>query len=131
MCLLEVFQKHHRALLDRMILNRENDKIMNQNKLDNIKPTSITNSSNSDICQLPVIVTDNSEPVLLGSAILGASNYFENTEFDQLLNKFSCYSAKNTRIIHPNKSLDEFHKKKFKVFLKMLQDQRSYRDLMS
>ncbi len=119
------------AYQTKQIINEMNMNFKVMNIIGGLSKNKLYCQLHSDICQLPVIVTDNSEPVLLGSAILGASNYFENIEFDQLLNKFSCYSAKNTRIIHPNKSLDEFHKKKFKVFLKMLQDQRSYRDLMS
>lgn len=66
------------------------------------------------------------ESVLLGSAILGASaaNHFNDIE-----------TAIRTMggqgiVVKPNPEVVDFHKKKYKIFLEMLNDQLKYRKIM-
>lgn len=84
----------------------------------------------SDICGIPVVVPDQSDStVLLGAAIAGASNLTESVQFNDLLNQFSQHS--DSKILLPNETLKSYHESKYKVFLKMIDDQLTYRKLMS
>ena len=87
----------------------------------------------SDICHIPVIIPEKGDSIiLLGSAILGASNTpkFRESSFDELL---KCFTDSNsgTRLLDPNFVLKNYHEMKFKVYLEMVQDQLKYRDIMS
>ncbi len=86
----------------------------------------------SDICQLPVLTVADTvdSSVLLGSAILGASNadLFKESSFDQLMQCFK--NGTRTRVIEPNKTIEGYHQKKYQVFLNLVQDQLKYRQIM-
>jgi FGGY-family pentulose kinase len=86
----------------------------------------------SDIIELPVLLSTEKVDsiVLLGSAILGASNYKENEKlpFDDLIRKFG--KSNSVSLLEPNDSLKKFHEKKYQVYLRMLEDQLEYRRIM-
>ena len=90
----------------------------------------------SDITGLPVLASINKSDsiVLLGSAIVGASNalQFKDKSVDELLGSFARETGDlNTTLLRPDLTLDKFHQAKYQVYLKMIQDQRGYSSLMS
>ncbi len=89
----------------------------------------------ADICNLPVLVTRNGESVvLLGSGILGASYYdqFKHLNFSDLVKMMKGFDESNTVVVSPSVGdIQNYHQKKYKVFLKMLEDQKEYTRLMS
>ena len=86
----------------------------------------------SDIIELPVLLSSEKVDsiVLLGSAILGASNFKENEKlpFDDLIRKFG--KSNSVSLLEPNDALKKFHDKKYQVYLRMLEDQLEYRRIM-
>lgn len=80
----------------------------------------------ADVVNLPVVCPEEVESVLLGSAILGAcaANHFDSME-----SAIKSMGGRGT-VVKPNKEITEFHNKKYKVFLKMLDDQLAYRKMM-
>ena len=87
----------------------------------------------SDICHIPVIIPEKGDSIiLLGSAILGASNTpkFRENSFDGLLKLFTD-SNSGTKLLEPNFALKNYNEMKFKVYLEMVQDQLKYRDITS
>ena len=84
----------------------------------------------SDICNLPVLASENNEHVLLGSSILGAANCerFKNVCFSDLIDRFS--NIGDVNVILPKTTNQKYHEKKYKVFLKLLEHQKEYTDIM-
>ena len=86
----------------------------------------------SDITGLPVLVCNEKSDsvVLLGSAILGASNSneFGRVSFDELLKRFGQSTA--VHLVTPSEKLKSYHEAKYKIYLKMIDDQLYYRNLM-
>lgn len=80
----------------------------------------------SDICNIPVFTPDEPESVLLGAAILGASAAKVFPDLDSAVRGM----AGKGRMITPNAELKTFHDRKYRVFLKMLDDQLAYRAIM-
>ncbi|XP_072378786.1 FGGY carbohydrate kinase domain-containing protein [Diabrotica undecimpunctata] len=83
--------------------------------------------SQADVCNLPTVCPNEVESVLLGCAILGAcaAGHFENmTAAIQSM-------GGEGKVVEPNKELVEYHNKKYKVFLKMYEDQVAYRNTMN
>lgn len=82
--------------------------------------------THADVCGIPVLISNEEESVLIGAAMLGAtaSRFSESLEETASVLSSDCYQ------IHPDTKSFDFHSKKYKVFLKMLQDQTSYDDLM-
>lgn len=82
--------------------------------------------AHADVCSIPVLISNEDESVLIGAAMLGAtaSGLYKNLKaaVEDLSN--SCYE------ITPDRNSFEFHTRKFQVFLKMLDDQRSYDEIM-
>ncbi|KAG6448297.1 FGGY carbohydrate kinase domain-containing protein isoform X2 [Manduca sexta] len=80
----------------------------------------------ADVVNMPILMPREKDSVLVGSAILGAcaSKYF-NTVHDAIVNMGGIAD-----VIHPMENTKSFHKKKYRVFLKMFQDQMKYRTLM-
>lgn len=80
----------------------------------------------ADVVNLPVICPEESESVLLGSAILGAcaSGFFKDVK--------TAITAMggNGNVISPNEGMQLYHDKKYKVFLEMLKNQRMYKEIM-
>lgn len=98
-----------------------------------------------DVCGIPVFVPASPETsVILGSAILGASNSneFRNVPFRELVEKFgrhlvvdSSTTATNARVqdailLSPESTTSKFHRQKYQVFKSMIDDQIKYRNLM-
>lgn len=83
--------------------------------------------AHADICGVPVLISNEPESVLLGAAMLGAtaSGLYENLEKAVKDLSNSCYQ------ITPNALSSDFHARKYKVFLKMLNDQQSYAKIMN
>lgn len=82
--------------------------------------------AHADACAIPVLISNEEESVLIGAAMLGAtaSGLYQNLEaaVNDLSN--SCYK------ISPNSVSFAYHSQKFEVFMKMLEDQRSYAEIM-
>lgn len=80
----------------------------------------------SNIVALPVICPDEVESVILGSAILGAcaAGYFRD------MNTAIRSMGGQGKVVYHNSKVKEYHDRKYKVFLKMYEDQIKYRDLM-
>ncbi|KAL1491955.1 hypothetical protein ABEB36_012469 [Hypothenemus hampei] len=87
----------------------------------------IFTEAQANVCNLPVVCPEETESVLLGSAILGAvaANHFES--LDRAIQSM----GGNGQTVFPNPEVVEFHDKKYKVFLQMYEDQVKYRDIMS
>lgn len=81
----------------------------------------------ADVANLPVICPEETESVLLGASILGAcaANYFPNME-----TAINVMGGKGD-IVYPNKNDLDYHEKKYRVFLKMYEDQLCYNDIMN
>lgn len=82
--------------------------------------------NHADICQLPALIPDEQEMVLVGSAMLGAcaAKVYDGLE------AASAAMGGNGKMLIPQFSTKEYHERKYHVFLEMLNDQRKYRDLM-
>lgn len=80
----------------------------------------------ADAVGSPLLCPKETESVLLGAAILGAcgANYFPDIE-----SAVSSMGGEAT-IVNPHKAVLKYHNCKYKVFLKMLSDQQSYRAIM-
>jgi ribulose kinase len=87
----------------------------------------------ADICNVPVVVSSSNggSLVLLGSSILGASNYseFKDHSFNDLIKNFNDLNISNMLML-PNLVNQDYHEKKYKVFLRMLHDQQDYNEIM-
>ncbi|XP_062582130.1 FGGY carbohydrate kinase domain-containing protein-like [Saccostrea cucullata] len=82
--------------------------------------------THADVLGIPVVLPDEEELVLVGSAILGASASKDfRTIQDAMLSM--CGEGK---IIRPSESQAGFHDKKYKVFRKMAEDQYNYKSIM-
>lgn len=81
----------------------------------------------ADSVGLPILKPHEADSVLVGSAILGAcaSQYFNNIQ-DAVQNM-----GGTAEVIKPNPNTKSFHDKKYRVFLRMFQDQLKYRTIMS
>lgn len=91
----------------------------------------------SDVCDLPVIIPHESDStVLLGSCISGACNTkrFSQMSFDQVLKQFSGVhddlSFKHVKPSNDN-AVKNYHLKKYRIFLNMIEDQRKYNSIMN
>jgi FGGY-family pentulose kinase len=82
--------------------------------------------TNADVCRMPVLISNEPESVLLGAAMLGAT---ASGAYGDLRGSIEELSNDGCQVEPCAESFD-FHAKKYKVFLKMLDDQRTYRDIM-
>ncbi|XP_054732853.1 FGGY carbohydrate kinase domain-containing protein [Anastrepha obliqua] len=82
--------------------------------------------AHADICQLPAVIPDEQEMVLVGAAMLGAcaAKAFESLEAT------SKEMGGNGVLLKPNSSTKDFHNRKYRVFLQLLEDQRKYKSIM-
>jgi len=81
----------------------------------------------ADVCNIPVCISHEPESVLLGAAMLGAtaSGLYKNLET-------AVAGLSNTSYtLLPCKESNAFHSRKFKVFMKMLEDQQAYAKIMN
>nr|XP_021180847.2 FGGY carbohydrate kinase domain-containing protein [Helicoverpa armigera] len=81
----------------------------------------------ADSVGLPILRPHEKDSVLVGSAILGAcaSKYFQNVQ-DAVENM-----GGSADVIQPVPSTKVYHDKKYRVFLRMFQDQLKYKTVMS
>lgn len=81
----------------------------------------------ADTVGLPILKPHEKDSVLVGSAILGAcaSQHFNNIQ-DAIQNM-----GGKADVISPNESVKSFHDKKYRVFLRMFQDQLKYKAIMN
>lgn len=77
----------------------------------------------ADICQLPALIPDEQEMVLVGSAMLGAcaAKVYENLE------AASAAMGGTGKLVIPQFGTKEYHERKYQVFLEMLKDQYKYK----
>ncbi|KAH8303854.1 hypothetical protein KR018_012112 [Drosophila ironensis] len=80
----------------------------------------------ADICNLPALIPDEQEMVLVGAAALGAA---ASGHFDSLESASKAMGGTG-QLLKPNPRTHDFHNRKFKVFLQLLEDQRQYRNIM-
>lgn len=81
----------------------------------------------ANVSLMPVLVPHEAESVLLGAAILGAT---ASGVYDSVLSAIGSMAGK-AEVISPDYNLQRFHEMKYKVFRKLLDDQLSYRKIMS
>lgn len=101
--------------------------------------------THADACALPVLIPEeNSNMVLVGAAILGAcaSNYYPDLEVGHFLiiiyilitNVYFQSASKGmggrAKVIQPKPDCVKYHQLKYRVFLKMMADQKSYKSIM-
>lgn len=86
----------------------------------------IFTEAQADVCNLPVVCPDEEESVLLGAAILGAC---AAGHFKDMTTAIQSMGGTG-KVVEPNKVVVDFHNMKYKVFLKMYQDQLEYRSIM-
>lgn len=84
-------------------------------------------STQADAASLPILQPHEKDSVLVGSAILGAcaSQYFPNIQ-DAIHNM-----GGTADVIQPDSNTKLYHDKKYRIFLKMYQDQLEYRSIMN
>lgn len=80
----------------------------------------------ADICQLPVLIPDEQEMVLVGSAMLGAcaAKVYDSLE------SASAAMGGTGQLGIPQFATKDYHDCKYQVFLEMLKDQLKYKDMM-
>lgn len=85
--------------------------------------------THADICSIPVLLPHETEAVLLGSAMMGACAAGVYAD----LKTAATEMGGTAEIIKPDMSDDnrDYHERKYRVFLKMVDDQRSYEKLMT
>ena len=83
--------------------------------------------TNADVLDLPVIKPEESESVLLGSAILASGAANPKLSMEDLMKRMQGTG----KVYQPNKQLKEFHEKKYVVFQDMLNSQLKYRNIMN
>lgn len=82
--------------------------------------------THAEVLGIPVLVPDEEEMVLVGSAMLAACA----AEVFPTLEHASKAMASRCQVIHPTATLNHYHQRKYKVFRQMVQDQLKYRDIM-
>uniref|UniRef100_H2YYV5 Uncharacterized protein n=1 Tax=Ciona savignyi TaxID=51511 RepID=H2YYV5_CIOSA len=80
----------------------------------------------SNVMDRPVILSRESETVLLGGAILAACASPHFTSIQEAMGKMCCPGD----IIQPIQHLHEFYEKKYTVFLQMIKNQQGYQQIM-
>ncbi|XP_062543115.1 FGGY carbohydrate kinase domain-containing protein [Armigeres subalbatus] len=85
--------------------------------------------THADICSIPVLLPHETEAVLLGSAMMGAcaAGVFAD------LKTAATEMGGTAEVVKPDMSDDnrDYHERKYRVFLKMVDDQRTYEKLMN
>lgn len=76
---------------------------------------------------LPVVLPDQTEAVLIGAAILGACASQDYSSIQEAMEKM----AKVGKVVQPDRELQSFYEKKYKVFLRLFAHQREYQALMN
>ncbi|KAI8995895.1 FGGY carbohydrate kinase domain-containing protein [Gaertneriomyces semiglobifer] len=91
----------------------------------------------ADVLGMPVVLGGEEEVVLLGSAILAATAYrmasMPSKDAGDALWQSMCEMSAAGRVAQPNQNpqLESFHNRKYAVFLRMYEQQRELRDIMT
>lgn len=80
----------------------------------------------ADVLGLPIICPQETESVLIGAAILGARAADPSSDIDLFIKKM----GGSGKVVLPCTQVKTFHDKKYKVFLKMLEHQNLYKQIM-
>uniref|UniRef100_A0A3P9KMZ9 FGGY carbohydrate kinase domain-containing protein n=1 Tax=Oryzias latipes TaxID=8090 RepID=A0A3P9KMZ9_ORYLA len=75
---------------------------------------------------LPVVLPDQTEAVLVGAAVLGACASRDYSTLQEAMEKM----AKVGKVIQPERELQSFYERKYKVFVRLVSHQREYQALM-
>ncbi|XP_028283633.1 FGGY carbohydrate kinase domain-containing protein [Parambassis ranga] len=76
---------------------------------------------------LPVVLPDQMEAVLVGAAVLGACASQDYSSIQEAMEKM----AKVGKVVQPDRELQSFYERKYKVFLRLFSHQREYQALMN
>uniref|UniRef100_A0A8C6TVQ5 FGGY carbohydrate kinase domain containing n=1 Tax=Neogobius melanostomus TaxID=47308 RepID=A0A8C6TVQ5_9GOBI len=76
---------------------------------------------------LPVVLSDQMEAVLVGAAVLGACASQDYSSIQEAMAKM----AKVGKVVQPDDKVKRFYKRKFSVFLRLVDHQREYQTLMN
>uniref|UniRef100_A0A671W582 FGGY carbohydrate kinase domain containing n=1 Tax=Sparus aurata TaxID=8175 RepID=A0A671W582_SPAAU len=76
---------------------------------------------------LPVVLPDQMEAVLIGAAVLGACASQDYSSIQEAMEKM----AKVGKVVQPDRELQSFYERKYKVFLKLFAHQREYQAIMN
>jgi len=82
--------------------------------------------THADALGIPIAVPHEADGVLLGSAILGSTAAGVHASLDVAM----LAMTRLGRIVQPDPSTAEFHDRKYRVYRRMIDDQRAYRALM-
>ncbi|MCB1693243.1 MAG: FGGY-family carbohydrate kinase [Pseudomonadales bacterium] len=92
--------------------------------------TSATNPRwcqvHADVLGIPVAVPEESDGVLLGSAMLGATAAGEYGSLEEAMTSM----ARPGHLYEPNPEMAAFHDRKYRVYRRMIDDQRDYDAMM-
>ncbi|KAH8418215.1 hypothetical protein KR222_001068 [Zaprionus bogoriensis] len=80
----------------------------------------------ADICNLPALIPNEQEMVLVGAAALGAA---ASGHYDSLESASKAMGGTG-QLLTPNPNTVELHNRKYRVFLQLLEHQRQYRAIM-
>ena len=83
-------------------------------------------STHADVLQMPIHTPLQEEAVLLGAAILGATAGAAHPSVEAAMSAMSAVDG----TVHPRAALSDFHERKYTVFRRMSEHQRSYREIM-
>lgn len=75
---------------------------------------------------LPVVLSSQTDAVLVGAAVLGACASQEYKTIQEAMEKM----AKVGKVVWPDHDLKSFYERKYQVFLRLFAHQREYQDLM-
>lgn len=81
----------------------------------------------ADVVGMPVLCPKESESVLIGAAILGACAAKQFRTVNDAIHAM----GGEARVVNPNSEVSNYHANKYKVFLKMVQNQKTYREIMA
>lgn len=76
---------------------------------------------------LPVVLPDQMEAVLVGAAVLGACASQDYSNVQEAMEKM----AKVGKVVQPDREVQSFYERKYKVFLQLFSHQREYQALMN
>lgn len=93
-----------------------------------LSKNSIFKRTQADICNLPTVIPNEPESVLLGASILGAA---ASKHFPNITVAIQTMAGKG-KVVEPSKDLtvQEYHHNKYRVFLEMYNHQMMYRTIM-
>lgn len=82
--------------------------------------------THAEACAMPVLIPDEGEMVLIGSAMLAAcaAKVFPSLEVASKEMSSRC------EVVRPNPTLRDYHERKYTVFRQMISDQMKYKQIM-